>query len=341
MPKTEALAEPNRLRIIYLYKILYEQTDEDHSLTLPEIAAQLEEMGAPAARKALYEDIRALIYFGADIRADKGRHSGYRLVKRRFESAELRLIADAVNSSRFLDSRQANAIIKKLRSLASHHKGEGLRRQIFISDNKHTGNKRIMANIELLCQAVTENRQVRFRYFDYDIGKKKVFRKGSGIGASQYDRMISPYALAWDDEKYYVVAFNPNHGSISNFRIDRMEHVRLTDEQSIPLPKDFDIETYLDSQFSMFSGETETVKLRFANELIGTVLDRFGMQTIIIPDGGSHFRVNVAVKTTNTFFGWLFQFGRKAEILTPAVRERYRELLLSAAELHDGTDGDT
>ncbi len=340
MPKTDALAEPNRLRIIYLYKILYEQTDDEHSLTLPEIAAQLEELGAPAARKALYEDLRALIYFGADIQTDKGRHSGYRLVKRRFEPAELRLIADAVNSSRFLDNRQANAIVKKLQSLTSRHKGAGLRRQVLISNNKHIGNKRIMANIELLCHAVTENRQVRFRYFDYDINKKKVFRKGTGLGASLYDRMISPYALAWDNEKYYVVAFNPNHGSISNFRIDRMEHVRLTRVQNVPPPKGFDIEKYLDSQFSMFSGETETVKLRFANELIGTVLDRFGMQTIIIPDGDSHFRVNVAVKTTSTFFGWLFQFGCKAEILTPAVRERYRQQLLSAAELHGGTDGD-
>ncbi len=340
MPKTEAFIEANRLRIIYLYKILYEKTDDEHSLTLAEITEQLEAMGTPVARKALYDDIRALCYLGADIQINKGKYSSYRLASRSFEPAELRLIADAVNSSRFLSGRQAGEIIRKLQKLTSEHKAGDLRRQLFVSDSKHIGNKRILTNIGLLERAVSENRQVRFRYFDYDINKKKVYREGSGEGESRFDRTISPYALAWDDEKYYVVAFNPKHGSVSNFRIDKMEHVRVTDEPSVPPPKGFDIEVYLDSQFSMFSGDTETVKLRFGKELIGTVLDRFGMQTMIIPDGDDYFRVNVSVKTTGTFFGWLFQFGRRVEVLTPSVRERYREALLSAAGLYETPEGE-
>ena len=336
MPAKKTNSEANRLRMIYLYKILYEKTDNEHSLTLSEIADELESMGAPVARKALYEDLRALAFFGADIRAEKGRHSSYRLASRTFEPAELRLIADAVNSSRFLSSRQSNELLKKLQSLTSVHMASDLRSQLFIAENKSLENRRIMSNIELLSRAVTENRQVRFRYFDYDVKKNKVYREGSGEGASRYDRCISPYALAWDDEKYYVVAFNPKHNGISNFRIDKMEHVRMTDEPSAPLPKGFDVKEYLAQQFSMFAGDTETVKLRFDNSLIGTVLDRFGMQTMIIPDGDRHFRVNVSVKTTNTFFGWLFQFGSKAEVLTPSVRERYREALLAAAAVNGG-----
>ena len=340
MPKTESLGEANRLRIIYLYKILYEKTDHDHSLTLSEIADELESMGASVARKALYEDLRALTFFGADIRAEKGRHSSYRLASRKFEPAELRLLADAVSSSRFLSSRQSNALLKKLQSLTSVHMASDLRRQLFIAESGSDGNRRIMSNIELLSRAVAENKQVRFRYFDYDVKKNKVYREGGGEGAARYDRCISPYALAWDDEKYYVVAFNPKHNGISNFRIDKMEYVRMTDESSVPLPKDFDVKAYLAQQFSMFAGDTETVKLRFDNSLIGTVLDRFGMQTMIIPDGDRHFRVNVSVKTTATFFGWLFQFGRKAEILTPSVRERYREALLAAADVNAGEPED-
>lgn len=339
MPKTENTIEANRLRIIYLYKILHDHTDEEHSLTLPEISEMLEELGAPAARKALYEDIRALCFFGADIRADKGRHSGYRLVRREFEPAELRLIADAVNSSRFLGTAQANELIRKLQKLTSVHEGSSLRRQLFISENSRIGNKRILSNIDLLARAAAEKKQVVFRYFDYDINKKKVYREGSGEGSSQFDRTISPYALAWDDEKYYVVAFNPKHGSISNFRIDKMDHVRMTDEPCKPLPKGFNIGKYLEQQFSMFSGDTETVKLRFTNDLIGAVLDRFGMQTMLIPDGSGKFRVNVEVKVTKTFFAWLFQFGSKAEVLTPSVREKYREALLSAAALNSADEG--
>ena len=336
----EKIYDANRLRTIFIYRLLFEKTDEEHGLSFAEIAAELEKLGAPVARKAFYDDIRALIYLGADIRTDKGRHTSYRLVSRTFEPAELKLLADAVVSSRFLTPRQSEELLGKLRTLTSVHKADILQRQLFIANNSNAGNKKLMANIDILSRAAAEKRQVSFRYFDYDVNKKKVYRentdrfRGSG---SKYERSCSPYTLAWNDEKYYLVAYNPNRGKISNFRVDRMDWVRLTDEPCRPLPKSFKLAEYLDAQFSMFSGSADIVRLRFTNDLVGAVLDRFGIQTMLIPDDDTHFHINVPVRTGTTFFGWLFQFGSKAEILTENVRTEYRKALLEAAEINGET----
>ena len=329
--------DANRLRTIYIYRLLFERTDEEHGLTFAEIASELEKLGAPAARKAFYEDIRALINFGADIRVDKGRYTSYRLVSRTFEPAELKLLADAVVSSRFLTPRQSEELLGKLRTLTSVHKADILQRQLFIANNTNAGNKKLMANIDILSRAVAEKRQVSFRYFDYDVNKKKVYRENTArlrSAGSKYERFCSPYTLAWNDEKYYLVAYNPNRGKISNFRVDKMDWVRLTDEPCRALPKSFRLAQYLDAQFSMFSGSSDIVRLRFTNDLVGAVLDRFGIQTMLIPDDDQHFHVNVPVRTGSTFYGWLFQFGNKAEILTESVRADYRKALLEAAELN-------
>lgn len=317
--------ELNRLRIIYVYKILFEKTDKDHGITLNGIITELERYGVTAARRAIYNDIESLCLLGLDIMQTKGKNASYRLAKRDFELAELKLLADAVNSSRILTYEQCRTLLAKLRALASENEARELRRQLHISHRSGTFNSTLYANIDLIYKAISENRQIKFRYFDYGIDKKKKYREGG-------DRICSPYELIWEDERYYLAAFYPKYGTVSSFRVDRMEFVRILDKKRDPLPQGFDMGAHLDSMFSMFSGEDTPVSLKFENELINPVLDRFGMDTSVIPVDDKHFRINVRVKPQPPFFAWLFQFGGAVEVLTPGIRSMYEAQLKAALE---------
>ena len=316
-----------RLKILYLYKILLENTDEQHYLSMPEIIKQLESYGIVAERKALYEDIEALKSFGLDIVSLRGRTSGYYVASRDFELPELKLLADAVSSSRFLTEKKSAELLEKIENLSSIHEAKQIKRQVYVTNRVKAMNERIYLNVDVIHRAIAENKKIKFRYFDYNIQKKKTYREGS--------RVCSPYALAWDDERYYLIAYYDNRQSISNFRIDRMESVEILDENAVDKPEDFIVADYMNSSFSMFSGTTQDIKLRFDNQLINAVIDRFGKKITIIADGDSHFTVRVKVKTEHpeTFFGWLFQFGTMAEIIEPCeLRDRYIEMLKSVTE---------
>lgn len=306
-----------RLKILYLYKIMLEQTDEQHPITMSEIISQLKLCGISAERKALYQDIEALCTFGLDIKQLKGNTSGYYVSSREFELPELKLLADAVTSSRFLTERKSNELLKKIEGLASVHEAKQIHRQVFVSNRVKAMNERIYINVDAIHRAISEGKQISFKYFDYDIQKKKKYRDGL--------RVCSPYALSWTDERYYLIAYYEKYTSISNFRVDRMESVKILEEDIVPKPADFSIAEYMNSSFSMFSGESREVKLRFSNDLINPVLDRFGKDITIVPDGDENFTVHVKVKAEAPFFAWLFQFGSKAKIVEPAsLKEKYR-----------------
>lgn len=316
-----------RLKILYLYKIFLEKTDEQHYITMPEIVQQLELYGIAAGRKALYEDIEALKTFGLDIVAIKGNVSGYYVASRDFELPELKLLADAVSSSRFLTEKKSTELLKKIESLSSVHEAKQIQRQVYVTNRVKAMNERIYLNVDVIHRAIAENKKIKFRYFDYNIQKKKNYREGT--------RICSPYALAWEDERYYLIAYYDNRQTISNFRIDRMESVEIIDEKAVDKPENFIVADYMNSSFSMFSGTTQEVKLRFDNQLINPVIDRFGKNITIVADGDSHFTVRVKVKAEHPepFFGWLFQFGIMAEIIEPCeLRDRYIEMLKSVTE---------
>ncbi len=309
-----------RLKILYLYKIMLEQTDENHHITMSEIISQLELYGISAARKALYEDIEALRTFGLDIKQLKGNTSGYFVASREFELPELKLLADAVTSSRFLTEKKSNELLKKIEGLASKYEAKQIQRQVFVANRVKAMNERIYINVDTIQRAISEGKKISFKYFDYDLKKKKKYRDGI--------RVCSPYALSWDDERYYLISYYEKYQKITNFRIDRMESVEVLEELSEPKLQDFNVAEYMKSSFSMFSGEAEEVKLRFDNSLINTVLDRFGNEITVIPDGEHHFTLRVKVKAEPPFFAWLFQFGKKAEIAEPIkLREKYMERL--------------
>ncbi len=311
-----------RLKILYLYKILLERSNEEHSITMPEIISQLKLYGITAGRKALYEDIEALKTFGLDIVAIKGNVSGYYVASRDFELPELKLLADAVSSSRFLTEKKSTELLKKIESLSSVHEAKQIQRQVYVTNRVKAMNERIYLNVDVIHRAIAENKKIKFRYFDYNIQKKKNYREGT--------RICSPYALAWEDERYYLIAYYDNRQTISNFRIDRMESVEIIDEKAVEKPENFIVADYMNSSFSMFSGTTQEVKLRFDNQLINPVIDRFGKKITIIVDGDSHFTVRVKVKAEHPepFFGWLFQFGTKVQIVEPCkLREQYIAML--------------
>lgn len=311
-----------RLKILYLYKILLERTDEEHYITMPEIISQLSLYGITAARKALYEDIEALKVFGLDIVSGRGTNAGYQVVSRDFELPELKLLADAVSSSRFLTEKKSSELLKKLEKLTSIYEAKQIQRQVFIADRVKSGNERIYMNVDAVHRAIAEQKKISFKYFDYDINKKKRYRQGI--------RTCSPYALTWDDERYYLVAYYEKYDSISNFRVDRMENVEILPESAQKYPSGFNLSSYLNSTFSMFSGESEEVKLCFQQSLINAVIDRFGKNVSIFPDDDEHFTVRVQIKTEHPepFFGWLFQFGTKVKIIAPfTLKEKYIEML--------------
>lgn len=325
-----------RLKILYLYKILVEQTDEDHSISMPEIIRQLEECGISAGRKALYEDIEALRTFGVDIISGRGSNSGYAVVSRDFELPELKLLADAVSSARFLTEAKAQRLVEKLGKLASVHQAGMLRREVCIAGRTKEQNERIYLTVDAIQRAIRERRQISFLYFRYDLHKKRVYGSGK--------RVCSPVALLWSDERYYLVAnYSKYPEQLTNFRVDRMERTEVLDLPAEPPKEPFDPETYQNATFSMFSGSPQTVKLRLTNDLVNPVIDRFGKGIAIHPDGEAHFIIRVEVRAEQPlpFFGWLFQFGEKAEILAPAdLRAAYRETLQKVSAAHeDGTSG--
>ena len=327
--ETEDSKQKGRLKILYLYKILWEKTDSEHALTMPQIQSELRKYGVEAGRKAIYDYMDALRMIGAEIDSGIGKGTTYSLAARTFDLPELKLLADAVASSRFFTERKAKELIRKLESLCSVYEAKSIRRQVYIANRMTTDNERIYYNVNEIHRAIAEKKMISFGYFDYDIRKRKKYREGT--------RVCSPYALTWNDEKYYLIAHYEKYGSISHFRVDRMENVRIMDAPAQKMPHDFKLSDYMGSTFSMFSGEVETVKLRFGNTLVNAVIDRFGKQITIIPDGDDHFTVKVPVRTSSPepFFGWLFQFGTDAQILAPqSLRDDYVKALNSAAKAH-------
>jgi len=292
-------------------KILLTQTDETHALSVNDLISKLAELGVSAERKTVYDDIEALRHFGLDIIFQKSQPCGYYVAGRDFELPELKLLADAVQSSKFITEKKSLQLIKKLEGLASIYDAGKLRRQVFIQNRVKSMNESIYYSVDALHEAIADGKKISFRYFNYSIRKERVFRKA---GASY---VVSPIALSWNDENYYLIAKSDDRESLTHFRVDRMSDVQKLDEKRDPAAGGFNLAEYSKKVFGMFGGEEVGVRLRLHEQLVGAVIDRFGKDTIMAADGDRHFTINVRVALSPVFCGWIFQFGELCEVLSP------------------------
>ena len=315
-----------KLKLLYLQKILLEKTDENHLLTVKDIIGELKRYDIEVERKTVYSDIDALIKFGLDVVCKKTKSTGYYIGERDFQLPELKLLADAVASAKFISEKKSQNLLRKLGVLASNHESNQIRRNIMVRNRVKTINEQVYYNVDAVNQAIAAKKQICFKYFDYNLKKERIYRQEGDCYT------ISPYALFWDDENYYVIAYHKKYDDISNFRIDRMEGVELLRDSIVPMPANFSVGEYARKTFSMFRGPEERVNLKLKNHLINVILDKFGKDVFIERIDDDHFQVSITVCVSTSFFGWLFQFGDEAKIIAPkhvvqSYKNRARTLL--------------
>lgn len=321
-----AKSSNQKAKVLYLMRLFLEETDEAHPLSRKQLEEKLAELGIRAARKSLYDDLEMLRVFGLDIAYRKERPEGYYLASRDFELPELKLLVDAVQSSRFITEKKSEELIRKIEGLAGMHEAKQLQRQVVVSNRIKSMNESIYYNVDALHTAIAMNRQIKFQYFEWTVAKQmRLKRKGDWY-------QISPWALTWGDDNYYLIGYDEKAGMLKHFRVDKMLRIRLHEEARRGRGEfeRLDMGHYAKKTFSMFGGAEETLKIRFENRYIGVVIDRFGKEVSVRPDGESHFIARVDVVVSEPFFGWLTGLGKGVEILSPQeVADAYRELLMS------------
>jgi predicted DNA-binding transcriptional regulator YafY len=325
-----ARSSNQKLKLLYLMNFLLQRTDEEHPAKMSEIIDYLKSNDISAERKSIYDDIEALRFFGLDIiQVESGKFYGYYVASRTFELPELKLLVDSVQSSKFITHKKTATLIKKIETLASIHEAQLLNRQVFVSNRIKTMNESIYYNVDEIHAGISRHKKIKFRYFEYTVRKERQYRKDG-----EY-YLVSPFAMTWDDENYYLVAFDSDAGIIKHYRVDKMTDISVTEEDCDGKEafKALDMAVYAKKVFGMFSGSEATVKLRFENHLVGAVLDRLGRDVSIIPDGEEHFTVSADVVPSPQFYAWVCGFSGAAKIIAPDnVVEGMRKHVQAIAE---------
>lgn len=308
MPKSDN----QKLKIFYIRDYLEKNSHESKPVRASELIEMLEHQhNIRCDRKTIYSDIAALQDYGMDIISIPGKNGGYYIASRNFDLPELKLLIDAVQSSRYLTEKKSHELIEKLCDQCSIHDARLMRRNVIVSGRVKSMNESIYNNVDYIQEAIAQNRQICFRYFDWDLQGKRRYREKSYVA--------SPYGLCQDNDNCYLLAWSERHG-ITQYRVDRMSHIQITEEARIPCPeltgKAFT--EHANRLFQMFSGENVNVKLRFHKNLVNVVIDRFGTETMLIPEpDGEHFTFTVNVAVSPMFLSWVIGFGNMAQILRP------------------------
>lgn len=302
-----------KLKLLYLMQMLLSKSDEKHTLSVQEMIDELAAHSISAERKSIYADIEALRLFGMDIVQSKGKTTGYYVAGRVFELPELKLLVDSVQSSKFITHRKTLALIKKIESLASVYDAQLLQRQVYVRNRVKSMNESVYYNVDEISSAIACDRMICFKYFEFDINKQRCYRHGGKI----YE--ISPFALMWDDENYYMLGYDGDAERMKHYRVDKMAGITASENDRLgkEIFSKMDMSAYSKQVFGMFTGAEQTVRLRFENHLAGAAIDRFGKEIMLIPDGNEHFIVSIEVAVSPQFYAWLFGFGTAVEILSP------------------------
>ena len=311
----------NKSRLLYLKDYLETQTDEQHSVTVLEIIENLRQAGFPCCWNTLIGDIEQLMDSGVDIVCNKGRELKYFVGVRHFEMLELKLLVDAIQASTFISLQKTGQLISKLMNLTSVHQTEELNRHLYIDKKTKTTNECVIYTMDLLHTAICEKKKIIFKYYEYDQHKNKVYKHDGKL------YMFSPYSLVWNIDCYYIIGYSDNHNKVIKFRVDRIAEPGLYDEAAIPVPKDFDINIYVCSVFQMYDGDEQEITLKCENALMKYIIDRFGedVKTDVLDE--DHFYAYVRVSVSPTFYGWVFGFSGRMEVIIPKkISCEYAEL---------------
>ena len=317
-------------KILCLMKVLEEETDVSHPMNAAQLSERVEaRFGLGINRKTVYSDIEKLQQFGMDIAQNKGASHGYYLRNRDFDLPELKLLVDAVQSSKFITKQKSEKLIRKLEKQTSLENARQLQRQVFIYNRIKTENETIYQTVDVIHAAINDNRKIRFKYCEWTV-KKVLARKKGGA-----DYVVSPWALTWDDENYYLVAYDSAAGGIRHYRVDKMQDISETEEEREGKKAfdGFDLAAFARKTFGMYGGEERKLTLSCRNSLAGVIIDRFGQDIMMFPDGEDCFRAAVTVAVSPQFYGWLAGIGKGIRIESPAdVRESYRAYLEEIVE---------
>ena len=312
-----------KFKLYRLAQIMLEKTDDDHYITMPEILSSLEAYGVTADRKSIYNDLRDLEVLGIEVEGEPvGGRYHYHVLNRPFELPELKLLVDAIQSSKFITERKTNALIKKLEQLVSQYEAVKLQRQVYVSGRIKTMNESIYYTVDAIHNAISENKKIRFQYYQWNVKKEMELRHG---GAYYH---ISPWGLSWDDENYYLIGYDSDAEQIRHYRVDKMLRIQMSkeDREGKDHFKKLDMADYARKSFGMFRGKEQQVKLLVNNRMAGVIIDRFGKEVMMIPADADHFRVSVDVHVSPQFLSWIISLGDDVKIIGPEdVVERMRE----------------
>lgn len=305
-----------KFKLYRLAQIMLEKTDEEHYITMPEIMAELARYDITADRKSIYTDLKDLEEFGIEVQGEPaGNRYHYHVVSRAFELPEMKLLVDAIQSSKFITEKKTNELIKKLEALVSKHEAMQLQRQVYVTGRIKTMNESVYYNVDAIHNAITEDKMISFHYFQWNVNKEMELRHDGAV------YHISPWGLSWDDENYYMVGYDSVAGKIKHYRVDKMLHIELSDEKREGKEhfKKLNMAEYSKKSFGMYGGEEHRVKLLVANHLAGVIIDRFGKDAMMHPYDENHFTVNVDVRVSGPFLGWIMSLGEGVKILSPDV----------------------
>lgn len=314
-----------KLRTLYLMDIMLERTDDDHLLNAIQLCSILEnEYSISADRRTIYSEMEILKKYGLDIIQKKGKNPGYHVGLRAFELPELKLLVDAVQSSKFITEQKSRDLIKKLEKLCCKTDAAILQKQVFIVNRPKTENETIFYNVDYIHNAIFANKEITFQYCEWNIKKELVPKKDGAM------YVVSPWALTWDDENYYLVAYDDVAGKIKHYRVDKMQKTSVleSDRKGEQAFEGFDLPAFAKKTFGMYGGYDAEVSIIGKNALVGVILDRFGHDTWVVPTDKEHFRARVLVSVSPQFFGWITGVGDGLVIEGPGkVREEYKAYL--------------
>lgn len=320
-----------KLKILYIMKYLTDNTDEDHAVSMNDIITMLAGYGITAERKGIYDDIEMLKLFGLDILHRRSEPKGYYIASRDFELPELKLLVDAVQSSKFITEKKSRELIKKIEGLAGRYQASELQSQVVVTDRIKTMNESIYYNVDKIHSAISQNLKICFKYCEWTVDKRLQPKKNG----ENYN--VSPWVLTWDNENYYLIAYDEGSREIRHYRVDKMLYIEFVNEPRSGKEcfESFDIAMFSKKTFGMFAGNERDIDVQFTDKLIGVVIDRFGKDTRIHKNSNKSFIAHLRVNISAQFYGWIFALGSDAKIIAPAEEtEKYIEYINKITALY-------